>query len=289
MNIKYLVLLAGCVSATGALASDAFSGKVTNPYTYEASVLADGVKLSSRLVECVYVMPEQISKLIFPKPVEEVSVNSMMINISKNPPESKENYLLISPKVAKGDVNMHVVMEGQTYTFRLLIGNNMVNYRKTYTVQKTASRSIPRVPALAPTEINTVNLIKMLTQALHEPNYSEIVSHDLGISPQGTTYMWNGVEVTLLDAWHYYKQDVVILRIEVHNPTSKAIYLSATQFEPYIANTKLDYLVTQQGTKVLLPSQTDVKYLFLQGYSLDIENARFEIRLPATGQQLKAE
>ena len=36
--------------------------------------------------------------------------------------------------------------------------------------------------------------------------------------------------------------------------------------EPYIANTTFHYLLTQQGAKVLLPGQTDIKYLFLQGY-----------------------
>jgi hypothetical protein len=82
---------------------------------------------------------------------------------------------------------------------------------------------------------------------------------------------------------------VIILRIEVHNPTSEAKYLSASQIEPFIANTKLDPLLTQQGTKVLLPGQTDVKYLFLQGYSVDIDGAHFELRLPATGKQLKTQ
>ena len=132
-----------------------------------------------------------------------------------------------------------------------------------------------------------MNLIKMVNQYLHDPNYAEVVSKDLGNSSQGTTYLWDGAEVSLLDAWHYYKQDVIILRIEVHNPTSMAKYLSASQIEPFIANTRFDSLLTQQGTKVLLPGQTDVKYLFLQGYALDIEGAHFELRLPATGKQLK--
>ena len=88
------------------------------------------------------------------------------------------------------------------------------------------------------------------------------------------------MEVTLLDAWHYYKQDVIILRLEVHNPTSEAKYLSANQIEPCIANAKFDPLLTQQGTKVLLPGQTDEKYLFIQGYAVDIDGAHFELHLP---------
>jgi hypothetical protein len=100
--------------------------------------------------------------------------------------------------------------------------------------------------------------------------------------------LWDGAEVILQSAWHYYPQDVVILQVEVHNPTSRAVYLSATQIEPYIANTTFHYLLTQQGTKVLLPGQTDIKYLFLQGYGIDIEGARFELRLPAAGPQLNA-
>ena len=47
------------------------------------------------------------------------------------------------------------------------------------------------------------------------------MTENIGVSAQGATYVWNGMEVTLLDAWHYYKQDVVILRLEVHNPTSR--------------------------------------------------------------------
>ena len=54
---------------------------------------------------------------------------------------------MLSPKVSHGDINMHIVMDGQTYTFRILIGSTMVNYRKTYTVQGgPASRSLPKVP-----------------------------------------------------------------------------------------------------------------------------------------------
>ncbi len=163
--------------------------------------------------------------------------------------------------------------------------------RKTYTVKgsSAASHSVVHAPPLAPSEINTVNLVKMITQASHEPNYAEAISQDMGVSAQGRQYLWNGMEVTLLEAWHYYKQDVVILHLQVHNPTSKAQYLSATQIEPYAANTKFEPLLTQQATKVLLPGQSDDKYLFLQGYALDIEDIHFELRLPATGTQLKPE
>ena len=51
--------------------------------------------------------------------MDEVSVNTHVVNICRNPPDSKEHYLLLSPKVAQGDIDMHVVMEGKTYTFRL--------------------------------------------------------------------------------------------------------------------------------------------------------------------------
>jgi hypothetical protein len=95
--------------------------------------------------------------------------------------------------------------------------------------------------------------------------------------------------VVLQSAWHYYPQDVVILQVEVHNPTSRAIYLSATQIEPFIANTAFHYLLTQQGAKTLLPGQTDIKYIFLQGYGIDLESARFELRLPPAGTQLNAQ
>jgi hypothetical protein len=283
-RITKFLLISGLSGWSAAVAADNFG--------QSPPMLADGIRLSTKVVEVVYAMPEQITKLIFPKPVDEVSVNSMMVNITRNPvtADTKEFYLLLSPRVSHGDIDMHVVMDGQTYTFRILIGSTMVNYRKTYTLQGGPSgKSLPRVPPLAPTEVNTVNLIKMLSQYLHDPNYAEVVGKDLGNSPQGTTYLWGGAEVSLLDAWHYYKQDVIILRIEVHNPTSEAKYLSASQIEPFIANTKLDPLLTQQGTKVLLPGQTDVKYLFLQGYSVDIDGAHFELRLPATGKQLKTQ
>jgi hypothetical protein len=288
-QITPFLLVAGLAGWAMAAAADDFSNP-SNPYAY-APPLSDNVRLSPKVIECVYVMPQQITKLIFPKPIDEVSVNSMMVSISRNQPDSKENYLLLSPKVAQGDIDMHVVMDGQTYTFRLLIGNKMVNYRKTYTVKgaSAASHSVMHVPPLAPSEINTVNLVKMITQAAHEPNYAESISQDMGVSAQGRQYLWNGMEVTLLEAWHYYKQDVVILHLQVHNPTSKAQYLSATQIEPYVANTKFEPLLTQQATKVLLPGQSDDKYLFLQGYALDIDDIHFELRLPATGTQLKPE
>ena len=285
---KLTLTIVAVLSACNIYAIDAFQGKVTNPYL-KTPALSDNIRLSSKIVENVYLMPEQITKLIFPKAVDEVSVNSMMVSITRNPVEGKEFYLLLSPKVAKGDINMHITMDGTTYTFRLIIGSSLVNYRKTYTVQHTASKNLPKVPPLAPTEINTVNLIRMISQAIHEPNYSEIISKDLGVSVQGLTYVWNGMEVSLMDAWHYYKQDVVILRVEIHNPTSEAKYLAATQIEPIIANSKFEPLLTQQGTKLLLPNQTDTKYLFLQGYAIDIEQAHFELRLPATGAQLKSE
>ena len=286
-KITQCLLVAGLSGWALAAGADDF-GNTPNPYAY-APPLSDNVRLSPKVIECVYVMPEQITKLIFPKPVDEVSLNSMMVSVSRNQPDSKEHYLLLSPKVAQGDIDMHVVMDGQTYTFRILIGNKMVNYRKTYTIQGSAARAMRKVPPLAPTEINTVNLIKMITQASHEPNYAEVMNENLGVSAQGTTYVWKGMEVTLLDAWHYYKQDVIILRLEVHNPTSEAKYLSANQIEPCIANAKFDPLLTQQGTKVLLPGQTDEKYLFIQGYAVDIDGAHFELHLPATGQQLKPE
>lgn len=275
---------------TYAQSSDFATAMNQNPYAgggNSTPAIADGVVLNSAIVENVYLMPEQITKLIFPAPVEEVSVDSLMVSVQANPPTSKENYLLLSPKVAKGDIDMHLVMEGQTFTFRLILGKSMVNYRKTYTIMGSqTAHKLPKVPPLAPSEINTVNLIKMVQQAIHEPNYAQAISKDMGCSPQNRNYLWNGVEVSLLDAWQYYPQDIVILRIEVHNPTSKAIYLSASQIQPFIANTPFDYLLVEQSTKVLLPSQTDVKYIFLQGYRLDISSARFELRLPAASNQL---
>lgn len=253
-----------------------------------AEPLADNIRLSPRVVENVHLMPEQITKLIFPKAVEEVSVNTQVINIGRNPAGSKEHYLLLSPKVAHADVNMHLVMDGQTYSFRILVGKDQVNYRKTYTVEGGGrSRSLSKVPPLAPTEINTTRLITLISQMRRDAHYASLMARDIGGSPLGTTYLWNGIEVTLQAAWHYYPQDVVILQIEAHNPTSEAVYLSATQIEPFIANTTFPYLLTQQGTKVLMPGQTDIKYIFLQGHALDIENARFELRLPADKTQLK--
>jgi hypothetical protein len=267
------------------LAGDPFTANSANPYP---GTLADGVRLSTRVVENVYLMPEQITKLIFPKPVDEVSVNTQVINIGRNPADSKEYYLLLSPKVANADVNMHLVVDGKTYSFRLVVGKEKVNYRKTYTVEGGgSSRNLSKVPPLAPTEINTTRLINLISQIGRDPNYANIAAKDIGSSPQGVTYLWNGAEVTLQAAWHYYPQDVVILQIEVHNPTSQAVYLSASQIEPFIANTEFPYLLTQQGTKVLLPGQTDLKYIFLQGNALDVEAARFELRLPASKTQLK--
>ena len=73
------------LAAGTVLAGDPFSGPDANQ-----SGLADGVRLSARVVENVYLMPEQITKLIFPKAVEEVSVNTQVINIGRNPPDSKE-------------------------------------------------------------------------------------------------------------------------------------------------------------------------------------------------------
>jgi hypothetical protein len=271
-------------AAATVLAGDPFQGKDVSQ-----AALADGVRLSARIVQDVYLMPEQITKLIFPKPVDEVSVNTQIVNIGRNPPDSKECYLLLSPKVAKGDVDMHIVMEGKTYTFRLIVGREQVNYRKTFTAEGGGpGRNLRHVPPLAPTEINTTRLIHIINQSMRDPNYASVVAKDIGSSPQGVTYLWDGAEVVLQSAWHYYPQDVVILQVEVHNPGSRAIYLSATQMEPYIANTTFHYLLTQQGAKVLLPGQTDIKYLFLQGYGIDIEGARFELRLPAAGTQLNA-
>ena len=281
INAKTFTVYALLIAATTAQldADISFDGKNTN-------ALSDGARLSSQAVENVYLMPEQITKLIFPKPIDEVSVNTQVITITRNPPDSKEHYLLLSPKVAKGDVNMHVVMDGQTYSFRLIVGREMVNYRKTYTLRGQGSRNLPKVPALAPSEINTSNLIRMIGQAMRDPNYAALIAKDFSASPQGRNYLWNGAQITLQDAWHYFPQDVIILRVEVYNPTSHAVYLSASQIEPYIANTKFNYLLTQQGTKVLLPGQTDIKYLFIQGYGIDIEGAKFELRLPASVEQL---
>lgn len=283
--MKKLVLLALTVVAPSLFAADSLNGD--NPYSYTPPALADDVQLSTKVVENVYLMPEQITKLIFPKPVSEVSVDSVVVNVARNPADAAEHYILLSPKVATGDVNMLVVLDGETYSFRLLVGQKFVNYRKTYSLGHIATHSAPKVAALAPSEINTVNLVKMISQVRKDPNYAATVSKNLGFSTAGTTYIWNGTKVVLQDVWDYYKQDVVVLRIEVYNPTSAAIYLSASQIEPYIANTKLDYLLTEQGTKVLLPGQTDVKYIFLQGYGIDIEDAHFELRLPPVNQQLK--
>lgn len=272
-----------CFTALRLCAGNPFAETGGNP-----GALTDGVRLSARVVENVYLMPEQITKLIFPKPVDEVSVNTQVINIGRNPADSKEHYLLLSPKVASADVNMHLSIDGRTYSFRLIVGKEKVNYRKTYTIEGGGSnRNLSKVPPLAPTEINATRLINLINQVSRDPNYANIVAKEVGFSPQGITYLWNGAEVTLQAAWHYYPQDVVILQIEVHNPTSQAVYLSATQLEPFIANTGFPYLLTQQGTKVLLPGQTDIKYIFLQGHRIDIENARFELRLPASQTQLK--
>ena len=284
MTVKrFASFLFVCFSALTLWAGDPFvDGNASS------TALADRVRLSTRVVENVYLMPEQITKLIFPKPVDEVSVNTQVINIGRNPSDSKEHYLLLSPKVATADVNMHVTMDGVTYSFRLIVGKEKVNYRKTYTVEGSASgRNLSKVPPLAPTEINTTRLINLINQVSRDPNYAELVAKDVGFSPQGTTYLWNGAEVTLQSAWHYYPQDVVILQIEVHNPTSQAVYLSATQIVPFIANTDFPYLLTQQASKVLLPGQTDRKYIFLQGQRIDIENAPFELRLPPSKTQLK--
>ena len=94
------------------------------------------------------------------------------------------------------------------------------------------------MPALAPSEIHTSNLIRMIGQAMRDPNYAAVIAKDFSASPQGRNYLWNGAQITLLDAWHYFPQDVIVLRVEAYNPTSSAVYLSASQIEPYIANTK---------------------------------------------------
>ena len=153
------------------LAGDPFQGKDVSQAT-----LADGVRLSARIVQDVYLMPEQITKLIFPKPVDEVSVNTQIVNIGRNPADSKECYLLLSPKVAKGDVDMHIVMEGKTYTFRLIVGRERVEYRKTFAAEGGGpGRNLRHVARpLAPTEINTTRLIhKYINQSMTGPQLRE--------------------------------------------------------------------------------------------------------------------
>ena len=175
-------LILSLFAAATVLAGDPFQGKDVSQAT-----LADGVRLSARIVQDVYLMPEQITKLIFPKPVDEVSVNTQIVNIGRNPPDSKECYLLLSPKVAKGDVDMHIVMEGKTYTFRLIVGREQVNYRKTFTAEGGGpGRNLRHVPPLAPTEINTTRLIHIINQSMRDPNYASVVARTSAAAPKGS-------------------------------------------------------------------------------------------------------
>ena len=147
---------------------------------------------------------------MFPKAVEEVSVNTQVINIGRNPPDSERYYLLLSPKVAQGDVDMHVVLEGKTDTFRLIVGRDKVDYRKTYTAEGGGSAGAcarcrrwhpPRLTRRASFTSSTRASGNRITRAWW-PRTSA--------APQGATYLWDGAEVVLQSAWHYYPQDVVI-------------------------------------------------------------------------------
>ena len=98
-------------------------------------MLADGIRLPTKVVEVVYAMPEEITEVDLS---QAGGRGQRQQHDGKRHPQSARHQRVLPAALAKGshgDIDMHVVMDGQTYTFRILIGSTMVNYRKTYTLQ----------------------------------------------------------------------------------------------------------------------------------------------------------
>lgn len=261
-----------------------------NPYLSEKERekrdLADKLEvLQANRIQEIYVAKGYVTTLKFDgkHPIEGVTFGSDIIEpiIDK----ARPNIIYIHPLVSEGQTNMFVTINGMPYAFVVhIVADDRVMYRKTFTQPDSipmTDNSLPAVrgPSLKPQDIDVVFYISAIERSEKDPTYFRSMRGAMQTISLNKVYTWNGCPITLIEAVQFPKDNLTVLKIQWQNLTDRALYLSASQYQVYVANQFFPVTAKSQLSELLFPGQMDTTYLFLQGMGLSADNA-FELALP---------
>ena len=288
----FSVLLAFKPVTVKAAESDSFGTFQTdtsNPYLTEKEREAEDLKnkfevLQANKIQEIYVALNYVTALKFDTKasIEGVRLGAPIVDVRID--EARPNTLYINPKVVEGQTNMFVTIDGMPYAFVInVIADDRVMYRKTFTLPDALPKEqgLPSVrgPALKPQDIDVVFYIDAIERARKDPTYFRSMKGVMQSVPLDKVYTWNSSPITLIEAIQFPKDNLVVLKIQWQNLTDRALYLSASQYQVYVANQLFPVTAKSQLSDLLFPGQMDTTYLFLQGFGLSADNA-FELALP---------
>lgn len=243
--------------------------------------------LDKSVIQNIYVGAGYETYLEFPKDqkVERVSIGS--VQLATVTVDKTQNSIILYPLVLQGSTNMTVVIDGNPYTFNVVVRKSGdIQYRVTYTLpySKESMTSIPFGPLVKPTEIDYSGLIKEV-ETYGKLRFPTKAHGELQYKSIGSTYSWNGELVYLSDAFCFPRSNTVVLRIVRRNASANANYLHTSQIKVRVANTVFPVAGGVQADAKLFPGQMDKVFLFVQGQNIVADNP-FELQLPPQGNEL---
>jgi hypothetical protein len=198
------------------------------------------------------------------------------------------NTLQIQPTVREGSTNITFSSGTSTYGLKVVIReDDPPNFTPAFTVRATDAGNdsaydpvLTNAGAMAPADIDLPHTVEDIRRAESDPSFRsqlQAFSH-LDLSK---TYAWNGVFVTLNEAYQFAERDLIVFRISWTNRTAAALYLDSTQYHIFVRNQEIPVIASEQLAlrSVVYPGQVEEVWLAVQGYKLRLQNP-WELRLP---------
>ncbi len=249
------------------------------------------VALNPSAIENIYCAIGNVTSVEFitEKEIASIKIGSPIIEVKFDP---ERKIMDLFPKVEEGMTNMNIVVDGTTYVFvvKIVMGQK-VDYRRTFSfaseLEATDCAMMDKAPRLKPGELDIVGAISQIENARTDPVLRSKLPF-YRMKPINKIYQWNGNLIHLLEAHQFVDKDLIVLKIQWLNETSKAFYLKDSQYQVWLANKQIPVTARTQATDgVVYPGQLETAWLFIQGYRLSLNNS-WELKLPPEANSVRS-
>ena len=227
----------------------------------------------------IYVCAGRTTTLVIrgTEPVVAIALSSSIVSYKYN---KTLNQIEITPtgKLYGLETNLNLRIGSEVYVLLVKLVNDVrTQYVRVFTPESQVlvsdEDSLFKVAPQKPAYVDLLGSIKIIERMGYDlvfkkaqVNIHEVILNDV--------YVWNRSLITLEKCYQFLDQDLLIFRTSWTNNTDKIIYLDPRDLAISIDETNIPIIAAtrKKMTAEVLPGESDVIYLAIQGYRLSRKN-----------------
>jgi hypothetical protein len=209
--------------------------------------------------------------------ISAIALSSSIISYKYN---KVLNQLEITPtgRLSGLETNLNLRIGSEVYVLIVkLVSDVRTQYVRIFTPESQVlvsdEDSLFKVAPRKPSYVDLLGSIKRIERMEHDLTYkkTQVRVHEISLND---TYVWNRSLITLEKFYQFLDEDLLIFRARWTNRTGNVIYLDPRDLGIWIDEINIPIIAAtrKKMTKEILPGETDVIYLGVQGYRLSRKN-----------------